>query len=207
MNSTSQSVILRQPVRFEGYSLPAARTVLRWLLLLPLFIVSPSLAIAQLLKSNDADVQPPESGPVENAVQAADSQQTGTLTSSRGLLSNQVLRLASLVRVDFLYYLDQTPSIRDHSPDESPPPAVNEIRNQQDRYARSPHAKRNRPACRPTKIHVYGQPIWPYNASTTERRLSKAVSSSLLPATGIPSRYADMPRVGQIPRPGQYPDD
>lgn len=206
MNSTSQSVILRQPVRFAGYSLPAARTVLRWLLLIPLFIVSPSLAIAQLLKSNDADVQPPESGPVENTVQATEIE-TGTLTSSRGLLSNRVIQLASLVRVDFLYYLDQTPSIRDHSPDEAHPPAVNERQNQQDRYVRSLHSKRSRPACRLTKNHVSGQIGWPYTASTTVVRLSKAVYSSLLPTTGISSRYADMPRVGQIPRPGQYPDD
>ena len=96
-------------------SLDTYKPYFNFLLLVPLFILSPSLALAQLIKGKVVDAQRPDTPLTGASIQLPDNKQ-GTVTDSMGQFSIQAAQTVSFIRVSFLGYRTQTVSIQKDNP-------------------------------------------------------------------------------------------
>lgn len=97
-------------------NLSAVKPMMRVVLLILLFFVSPSLALAQLIKGRVVDEQHPDTPLAGASVQLPDGKQ-GVITDSSGRFSIRPAQAVLFIRVSFLGYRTQTVSIEDDNPD------------------------------------------------------------------------------------------
>ncbi|GAB3763006.1 TonB-dependent siderophore receptor [Spirosoma pomorum] len=97
-------------------NLAAVKPVLRVFCLILLVLISPSTAIAQLIKGRVIDEQRPDVPLVGASVQVPNGKQ-GTMTDSSGRFSILPAQAVSFIRISFLGYQTQTVSIQDDNPD------------------------------------------------------------------------------------------
>ena len=107
MNPLSLHATMLQIQPVQPVDMTIYKPYFKFLLLLPLFILSPSLALAQFIKGKVVDAQRPDTPLAGASVRLPDNKQ-GTVTDSSGQFSIQVTQAVSFIRVSFLGYRPQT---------------------------------------------------------------------------------------------------
>ncbi|PRY30409.1 TonB-dependent receptor-like protein [Spirosoma oryzae] len=101
----------RQSVRLPVVYLPTLPSIIRFLLLIFLFILSPSLALAQVLRGRVVDAERPETPLVGAAIRGQ-----GAVTDSAGYFAVQLGQPVSYIQVSHLGYRTQRVPITTETP-------------------------------------------------------------------------------------------